>query len=130
MQCAQKSANPDKESVNRSEVGQSRQEVGKVRLLVGISVIMAEVGSASESSLLGHHNYVWWPRRLLSEALPTSAIITEIPIALSGLYRLPGGIGRLLSGLPTPERTALRTCFTSLTNVFEPFQNVQKIIEP
>ena len=55
MQCAQKSANPDKESVNRSEVGQSRQEVGKVRLLVGISVIMAEVGSASESSLLGHH---------------------------------------------------------------------------
>ena len=36
------------ESVNRSEVG-------KVRLLVGISVIMAEVGSASESSLLGHH---------------------------------------------------------------------------
>ena len=50
MQCAQKTANPDKESVNRSEVG-------KVRLLVGISVIMAEVGSASESSLLGHHNY-------------------------------------------------------------------------
>ena len=51
MQCAQKSANPDKESVNRSEVG-------KVRLLVGISVMMAEVGSASESSLLGHHT-IW-----------------------------------------------------------------------
>ena len=50
--------------------------------------------------LTHNNNYVWWPRRLLSEALPTSAIITEIP---TSKRTLPTPC----RDLPTSERTAL-----------------------